>query len=46
MTGDEPAKTAERRTQILAAGVIGGVAGAALAGHRGPRAAGLGAVAG
>src|SRR6266571_1670372 len=31
---------------VIVAGVIGGVAGAALAGHRGARAAGLGAVAG
>ena len=36
----------ERRSQVLTAGVIGGVAGAALAGHRGARAAGLGAAAG
>ena len=46
MTGDEPGKTAERRNQVLTAGVIGGVAGAALTAHRGARAAGLGAVAG
>jgi hypothetical protein len=35
-----------RRQQVITAGVIGGVAGAALAGHRGARAAGVGAVAG
>jgi hypothetical protein len=46
MTADEPGKTPERRRQILTAGIIGGVAGAALAGHRGARAAGAGAVAG
>jgi hypothetical protein len=46
MTADEPGTTAERGKQILAAGVIGGVAGAALTAHRGPRAAGLGAAAG
>jgi hypothetical protein len=46
MAGDEPAKTAERRRQILTAGIIGGVAGAALTGHRGARSAGLGAAAG
>jgi hypothetical protein len=37
---------AGRRGSAAAAGVIGGVAGAALAGHRGVRAAGVGAVAG
>jgi hypothetical protein len=37
---------ASRRQQVITAGVIGGVAGAALAGHRGARAAGVGAVAG
>jgi hypothetical protein len=36
----------ERTGQVITAGVIGGVAGAALAGHRGARAAGLGAAAG
>ncbi|MGD0923899.1 MAG: hypothetical protein ABR926_01740 [Streptosporangiaceae bacterium] len=46
MTADEPGTTADRGKQILAAGVIGGVAGAALTAHRGMRAAGLGAVAG
>lgn len=42
MTGDEPGKTAERRNQVLTAGVLGGVAGAALAAHRGARAAAVG----
>jgi hypothetical protein len=37
---------ADRRRQVITAGVIGGMAGAALAGHRGARAAGAGAVAG
>jgi hypothetical protein len=46
MTADEPGKTPGRRSQILTAGIIGGVAGAALASHRGARAAGLGTVAG
>ena len=46
MTADEPGAQGARGTQILSAGVIGGVAGAALAGHRGARAAGVGAVAG
>ena len=46
MTAEEPGTTAERRNQVLTAGVIGGVAGAALAAHRGARAAGLGAAAG
>ena len=46
MTAHEPGKTAGRRSQVLTAGLIGGVAGAALASHRGARAAGLGAVAG
>jgi hypothetical protein len=36
----------ERKRQVITAGVIGGMAGAALAGHRGARAAGVGAVAG
>jgi hypothetical protein len=44
--GDQPAAASERRRQVLAAGVMGGVAGAALAGHRGARAASLGAAAG
>ena len=46
MTGDEPGKTAERRNQVLTAGVLGGVAGAALAAHRGARDAAVGAAAG
>jgi hypothetical protein len=37
---------ADRRQQVITAGVIGGVAGAALAGHRGARSAGVGAIAG
>ena len=46
MAGDEAGKAAQRRGQILTAGVIGGVAGAALTAHRGARSAGLGAAAG
>ena len=53
MTAQEPGKTADqpgrspgRGSQILTAGLIGGVAGAALAGHRGARAAAVGAAAG
>jgi hypothetical protein len=46
MTADGPDTAAQRRGQVITAGVIGGVAGAALAGHRGARAAGLGAAAG
>jgi hypothetical protein len=46
MTADGPDAAAQRRGQVITAGVIGGVAGAALAGHRGARAAGLGAAAG
>ncbi len=46
MTADGPGKRPERSRQILAAGLIGGVAGAALTSHRGARAAGAGAVAG
>jgi hypothetical protein len=38
--------SAERKRRVITAGVIGGVAGAALAGHRGARAAGAGAAAG
>jgi hypothetical protein len=37
---------ADRKQAVIIAGVIGGVAGAALTGHRGARAAGVGAVAG
>ena len=49
MSPDEPgaAGAAGRRAgQVITAGVIGGVAGAALTAQRGPRAAGLGALAG
>jgi hypothetical protein len=37
---------ADWRQRVITGGVIGGVAGAAMAGHRGARAAGVGAVAG
>jgi hypothetical protein len=46
MTTDGPDAAAQRRGQVITAGIMGGVAGAALAGHRGARAAALGAVAG
>jgi len=46
MAAVEPETEAERKGSVIAAGVIGGVAGAALAGHRGVRAAGLSAAAG
>jgi hypothetical protein len=46
MTADQPRKAPGRGSQVLTAGIIGGVAGAALTAHRGQRAAGLGAVAG
>jgi len=46
MTADGPDAAARRRGQVITAGVIGGVAGAALAGHRGARAAAVGAGAG
>ena len=46
MAAVEPGTEAERKGSVIAAGVIGGVAGAALAGHRGVRAAGLSAAAG
>src|SRR5215467_10140854 len=46
MTAGERAAGPARTGAVITAGVIGGVAGAALAGHRGARAAGLGAVAG
>jgi hypothetical protein len=46
MTADARGTAADRTGQIAVACVIGGVAGAALAGHRGARAAGLGALAG
>jgi hypothetical protein len=42
----EPGAVTQRKGAVIAAAVIGGVAGAALAGHRGTRAAGAGAVAG
>src|SRR5215467_5839781 len=42
MTTDGPDAAAQRRGQVITAGVMGGVAGAALAGHRGARAAALG----
>src|SRR6266576_7145853 len=45
MTRDR-SQRAERKGSVGFAAVIGGVAGATLAGHRGRRAAGLGAVAG
>jgi hypothetical protein len=41
-----PGGAKERAGQVITAGLIGGVAGAALTGHRGARAAGLGAAAG
>jgi hypothetical protein len=46
VAADERGAQADRRQQVITAGVIGGMAGAALAGHRGARAAGAGAVAG
>jgi hypothetical protein len=46
MAAVEPETEAERKGSVIAAGIIGGVAGAALAGHRGVRAAGLSAAAG
>ena len=46
MAADERGAQAERKRHVISAGVIGGVAGAALAGHRGARAAGVGAAAG
>jgi hypothetical protein len=46
MTTDGAGATTDRKGSIVAASVIGGVAGAALAAHRGARAAGVGAVAG
>jgi hypothetical protein len=46
MAAAEPGAARERAGQVITAGLIGGVAGAALAGHRGARAAGLGAAAG
>ena len=46
MAAIEHGAEADRKRRVIIAGGIGGVAGAALAGHRGPRAAGVGAVAG
>jgi hypothetical protein len=46
MAAAEPAAARARAGQVITASLIGGVAGAALAGHRGARAAGLGAAAG
>jgi hypothetical protein len=46
MAADEPPTAAKRRGSLITDGVIGGAAGACLAGHRGGRAAGVGAVAG
>jgi hypothetical protein len=46
MAADDPGAAAQRRGPVVVACVIGGVAGAALAGHRGARAASVGAVAG
>jgi hypothetical protein len=46
MAADEHGALADRKQPVIVAGVIGGLAGACLAGHRGARAAGLGAVAG
>jgi hypothetical protein len=44
-TGD-PAAARRRRASVVTSAVIGAVAGAALTGHRGTRAAGVGAIAG
>src|SRR5215475_380885 len=46
MAADKRGTPAARKQPAIVAGVIGGVAGAALTGHRGSRAAGMGAVAG
>ena len=46
MAADGRGAGADRKRRVITAAVIGGVAGAALAGHRGARAAGVGAVAG
>jgi hypothetical protein len=46
MAADEHGARADRKRPVIVAGVIGGMAGAALAGHRGARAAGVGAAAG
>jgi len=44
--GQDRSRSAERKGSVVFAAVIGGGAGAALAGHRGPRAAGIGAIVG
>lgn len=46
MAADEPGAAAQRTGPVIMASVIGGVAGAALAAHRGARAASVGAVGG
>jgi hypothetical protein len=46
MSADEPGAASGRAAQVITAGVIGGIAGAALTAQRGPRSAGLGALAG
>jgi hypothetical protein len=46
VAADERGAQGDRKRSVAVAGVIGGVAGAALTGHRGARAAGVGAVAG
>src|SRR5215475_1573795 len=46
MTADEQGTAARGKDSVIVAGLIGGVAGAALAGDRGPRVAALGAAAG
>jgi hypothetical protein len=46
MAADERDGLADRKRPVIIAGVIGGMAGAALTSHRGARAAGVGAVAG
>jgi len=46
VAADERGAQGDRNRAVVVAGVIGGVAGAALTGHRGARAAGVGAVAG
>ena len=46
MARDEPGAAAQRNESVVVAAVIGGAAGAALAGHRGTRTAAVAAVAG
>ena len=46
MAADDRGAQADGKRRVITAGVIGALAGAALAGHRGARAAGVGAVAG